>query len=175
MLTGFEAQASGAVLDLTGDDDQAMRSKKNCVKWDVKKRKYVKSDQVRNVSPLHPDTTRLRTGSLKLFRFCGPNFSYIFLVHSEIQLFRKTINMEKRDLFCISISRARLAKRSKPRAVSGFQLRTRATVMQSGGRGASWCRCRRKIRTETKATQERVSKTYHLIFSFFLSSVIKTM
>ena len=45
MLTGFEAQASGAVLDLTGDDDQAMRSKKNCVKWDVKKRKYVKADQ----------------------------------------------------------------------------------------------------------------------------------
>ncbi len=47
MLTGFEAQASGAVLDLTGDDDQAMRSKKNNVKWDVKKRKYVKEgDQV---------------------------------------------------------------------------------------------------------------------------------
>ena len=47
MLTGFEAQASGAVLDLTGDDDQAMRAKKNCVKWDAKKRKYVKADQAR--------------------------------------------------------------------------------------------------------------------------------
>jgi hypothetical protein len=78
MLTGFEAQASGAVLDLTGDDDQAMRSKKNCVKWDVKKRKYVKSDQVRNVSPLHPDNARLRTDSLKLVRFCGHNFFIYF-------------------------------------------------------------------------------------------------
>ena len=52
MLTGFEQQASGAVLDLTGDDDQAMRSKKNDVKWDVKKRKYVKADQVRFLT--HP-------------------------------------------------------------------------------------------------------------------------
>jgi hypothetical protein len=50
MLTGFEAQASGAVLDLTGDDDAAMRAKKNCVKWDAKKRKYVKADQVRSQS-----------------------------------------------------------------------------------------------------------------------------
>jgi len=46
MLTGFDAQASGAILDLTGDDDQMMRAKKNCVKWDAKKKKYVKADQV---------------------------------------------------------------------------------------------------------------------------------
>jgi hypothetical protein len=46
MLSGFDAQASGAILDLTGDDDQMMRAKKNCVKWDAKKRKYVKADQV---------------------------------------------------------------------------------------------------------------------------------
>ena len=63
MLTGFEQQASGAVLDLTGDDDQAMRSKKNDVKWDVKKRKYVKADQVRF---FHTQPSILNTSQYKV-------------------------------------------------------------------------------------------------------------
>ena len=46
-MRGFEAQASNAVLDFTGDDDNAMRKKKNIMRWDVKKKKYVKAEQVR--------------------------------------------------------------------------------------------------------------------------------
>ena len=46
-MSGFEAQASKAVLDFTGDDDNAMRKKKNLMRWDVKKKKYVKAEQVR--------------------------------------------------------------------------------------------------------------------------------
>ena len=46
-MRGFEAQASNAVLDFTGDDDNAMRKKKNLMRWDVKKKKYVKAEQVR--------------------------------------------------------------------------------------------------------------------------------
>ena len=30
-----------------GDDDNAMRKKKNLMRWDVKKKKYVKAEQVR--------------------------------------------------------------------------------------------------------------------------------
>merc|ERR1712080_100671 len=45
LMRGFEAQASNAVLDFTGDDDNAMRKKKNIMRWDVKKKKYVKSEQ----------------------------------------------------------------------------------------------------------------------------------
>ncbi len=44
MLSGFEAEASSAVLDLTGDDDSSMRKKKNVMRWDVKKKKYVKAE-----------------------------------------------------------------------------------------------------------------------------------
>merc|ERR1712123_433963 len=36
MMTGFSAQAHGAVLDLTGDDDGEMRKKKGAVVWDKK-------------------------------------------------------------------------------------------------------------------------------------------
>ena len=70
MLTGFEQQASGAVLDLTGDDDQAMRSKKNDVKWDVKKRKYVKADQVRF---LHNQPSILNTSIYKVSHLVRSN------------------------------------------------------------------------------------------------------
>ena len=45
-MKGFEAQASNAVLDFTGDDDSQMRKKKNLMRWDVKKKKYVKAEQV---------------------------------------------------------------------------------------------------------------------------------
>jgi ATP-dependent RNA helicase DDX54/DBP10 len=45
MLSGFEADASKHVLDLTGDDDSTMRKKNNVMRWDVKKKKYVKADQ----------------------------------------------------------------------------------------------------------------------------------
>ena len=44
MLTGFEAEASKAVLDLTGDEGSLMRKKKTMMRWDAKKKKYVKSD-----------------------------------------------------------------------------------------------------------------------------------
>ena len=45
-MKGFEAQASNAVLDFTGDDDSQLRKKKNLMRWDKKKRKYVKAEQV---------------------------------------------------------------------------------------------------------------------------------
>merc|ERR1719445_1611941 len=44
MLTGFEAEASKAILDLTGDEGSLMRKKKTMMRWDAKKKKYVKSD-----------------------------------------------------------------------------------------------------------------------------------
>merc|ERR1712059_240643 len=40
MMTGFSAQASGAVLDLTGDEDGQMRRQKGAVVWDKKSKKY---------------------------------------------------------------------------------------------------------------------------------------
>ena len=46
LMKGFEAQASNAVLDFTGDDDSQLRKKKNLMRWDKKKRKYVKAEQV---------------------------------------------------------------------------------------------------------------------------------
>merc|ERR1711997_370673 len=45
LMKGFEAQASNAVLDFTGDDDSQLRKKKNLMRWDKKKRKYVKAEQ----------------------------------------------------------------------------------------------------------------------------------
>lgn len=42
LMNAFEAQASSAVLDLTGDDNASARAKKNLTKWDVRKKKYVK-------------------------------------------------------------------------------------------------------------------------------------
>ena len=44
-MKGFEAHASNAVLDFTGDDDSLMRKKKNLMRWDVKKKKYVRAEQ----------------------------------------------------------------------------------------------------------------------------------
>merc|ERR1719433_1216082 len=45
MLTGFEADASKAVLDLTGDDNSSMLKKRTMMRWDAKKKKYVKAEQ----------------------------------------------------------------------------------------------------------------------------------
>lgn len=45
MLSGFEAEASKAGFDLTGDDSSSMRKKRTLMRWDVKKKKYVKADQ----------------------------------------------------------------------------------------------------------------------------------
>merc|ERR1740128_113102 len=42
MMSGFSAQAHGAVLDLTGDDEGEMRKKKGAIVWDKKSKKYVK-------------------------------------------------------------------------------------------------------------------------------------
>ena len=44
MLTGFEAEASKAVLDLAGDDNASLRKKKTLMRWDAKKKKYVKAE-----------------------------------------------------------------------------------------------------------------------------------
>lgn len=44
MLTGFEAEASKAVLDLAGDDNATLRKKKTLMRWDAKKKKYVKAE-----------------------------------------------------------------------------------------------------------------------------------
>jgi len=40
--SGFSAQAHGAVLDLTGDEEGEMRRKKGAIVWDKKSKKYVK-------------------------------------------------------------------------------------------------------------------------------------
>ena len=50
MLSGFEAEASKAVLDLTGDDDSSMRRKKTMMRWDAKKKKYVKAEDQNGAS-----------------------------------------------------------------------------------------------------------------------------
>merc|ERR1719474_1554310 len=42
MKTGFSAQAHGAVLDFTGDDEVDMRKKKAATVWDKKSKKYVR-------------------------------------------------------------------------------------------------------------------------------------
>ena len=47
-MNNFEAEAKGAVLDLTGDSNTTMVAKKNAMKWDIKKKKYVRADQVGN-------------------------------------------------------------------------------------------------------------------------------
>lgn len=46
LMNNFEAEAKGAVLDLTGDSNTTMVAKKNAMKWDVRKKKYVRADQV---------------------------------------------------------------------------------------------------------------------------------
>lgn len=50
-MNNFEAEAKGAVLDLTGDSNTTMVAKKNAMKWDVKKKKYIRADQVRMYNP----------------------------------------------------------------------------------------------------------------------------
>ena len=52
-MKGFEAHASNAILDFTGDDDSLMRKKKNLMRWDVKKKKYVKAEQVQQKFPIY--------------------------------------------------------------------------------------------------------------------------
>ena len=42
MKTGFSAQAHGAVLDFTGDDDQEIRQRKGATVWDKRSKKYVR-------------------------------------------------------------------------------------------------------------------------------------
>merc|ERR1719239_1727189 len=42
LKTGFSAQAHGAVLDFTGDDDQEIRQRKGATVWDKKSKKYVR-------------------------------------------------------------------------------------------------------------------------------------
>merc|ERR1712025_746407 len=42
LQSGFSAQAHGAVLDLTGDDEGEMRKKKGAMVWDKKSKKYVR-------------------------------------------------------------------------------------------------------------------------------------
>ncbi len=42
LLHGFAADASGATLDLAGDDDASLRAKRNLFRWDAKKKKYVR-------------------------------------------------------------------------------------------------------------------------------------
>ena len=47
LKNAFEAQASSAVLDLTGDDENQMKKKKQMMRWDNKKKKYVRAEQVK--------------------------------------------------------------------------------------------------------------------------------
>jgi len=43
-MKSFDAEANNAVLDLAGDDDQSMRAKKNVMRWDNKRKKYVRDE-----------------------------------------------------------------------------------------------------------------------------------
>ena len=45
MMKGFEAEASNATMDLTGDDGESIRKKRNVMKWDSKSKKYVRNDE----------------------------------------------------------------------------------------------------------------------------------
>ena len=58
MLTGFEAEASKAVLDLAGDDNATLRKKKTLMRWDAKKKKYVKAE-----AGMDNDKKRIKTES----------------------------------------------------------------------------------------------------------------
>jgi len=44
MISGFEAEANKACLDLTADDGTLMKKKNTIMRWDAKKKKYVRSD-----------------------------------------------------------------------------------------------------------------------------------
>ena len=76
-MKGFEAQASNAVLDFTGDDDSQMRKKKNLMRWDVKKKKYVKAEQVKLIVLSHIPILEIFC-SLRL----SLNILLIFLSHT---------------------------------------------------------------------------------------------
>jgi len=47
-MKSFDAEAQSAILDLTGDDDVTNRAKKNVMRWDAKKKKYVKDEDQQN-------------------------------------------------------------------------------------------------------------------------------
>ncbi|XP_077517553.1 ATP-dependent RNA helicase DDX54 [Amblyomma americanum] len=51
----FEQQASQAVLDLTGDDDKLLRKQKSALKWDRKKKRFVRDED--------PKKKKIRTES----------------------------------------------------------------------------------------------------------------
>lgn len=51
----FEQQASQAVLDLTGDDDRLLRKQKSALKWDRKKKRFVRDED--------PKKKKIRTES----------------------------------------------------------------------------------------------------------------
>ena len=57
LKNAFEAQASSAVLDLTGDDENQMRKKKQTMRWDAKKKKYVRAEQVRQTAAIRKIAT----------------------------------------------------------------------------------------------------------------------
>ncbi|XP_037277849.1 ATP-dependent RNA helicase DDX54 [Rhipicephalus microplus] len=52
----FEQQASQAVLDLTGDDDKYLRKQKSALKWDRKRKRFVRDDS-------DPKKKKIRTES----------------------------------------------------------------------------------------------------------------
>uniref|UniRef100_A0A0K2TUK3 RNA helicase n=1 Tax=Lepeophtheirus salmonis TaxID=72036 RepID=A0A0K2TUK3_LEPSM len=56
LMSGFEAQASSAVLDLTGDDDGTLRKKKTLMKWDKKAKKYVKDQDNGNIKKIKTES-----------------------------------------------------------------------------------------------------------------------
>ena len=62
MLTGFEAEASKAVLDLAGDDNASLRKKKMLMRWDAKKKKYVKAE-TQDSSRSSSDKKKIKTES----------------------------------------------------------------------------------------------------------------
>ena len=77
-MKGFEAQASNAVLDFTGDDDNLMRKKKNLMRWDVKKKKYVKAEQVFSFYYILPFLTRALNQTKLILIYIYLNLIQIF-------------------------------------------------------------------------------------------------
>ena len=106
-MRGFEAQASNAVLDFTGDDDNAMRKKKNLMRWDVKKKKYVKAEQVR-------------------ISIISKNY-FDWGVKLIIM-----INISSLTNVCKYLLFRMIRKRSRPKVVCGFQHPTKVTATKNG-------------------------------------------
>ena len=119
LMKGFEAQASNAVLDFTGDDDSQMRKKKNLMRWDVKKKKYVKAEQVNLIVLSH-----ILISEIANIIFCDWALMYRF----EISI---TYRMTKR--------------KSRLKVVYGFLLHIKVIATRNGNKEVDFPICKKII------------------------------